>query len=51
MQRKFGGEGDAASHGYLEKYINIKLHGFSTKPHAKWGICVLSTQKIVEHEL
>ena len=28
---------NAASHVYLEKYIDIKLHGFPTKLSAKWG--------------
>ena len=27
---------NAASHVYLEKYIDIKLHGFPTKLSAKW---------------
>ena len=31
----------AASHAYLGKYIDTKLHayGFSTKSSAEWGIC------------
>jgi len=35
----------------LEKYIDIKLHGFTTKSRAKWGdLSVKVHLKIVEHE-
>ena len=32
---------NAASHdnSSLEKYIDIKLHGFSTKSNGEWDIC------------